>query len=182
MRRFQRLALLAMLIGAGPAITGCADFDLDKLDVFGLNQKKPLPGERHAVFPEGVPGVTQGVPPELMLGNTQTQTQPGAAIPVEAIKPEEDANKTAAAQQAEEKAKPKAKPKPKKVAQTSRPKRINMAPQQQPASASAQPAAAAAASTAPAAQPTSAQQAWPAPAQSNAPWPDPPPSGTFSRQ
>src|SRR5215467_13404880 len=33
--------------------------------------KKPLPGERRAVFPEGVPGVQQGVPPELMRGNPQ---------------------------------------------------------------------------------------------------------------
>jgi hypothetical protein len=175
MRRFHRMALLALLIGVGPAITGCADFDLDKLDVFGLNQKKPLPGERHAVFPEGVPGVTQGVPPDLMLGNAQTQ--PGAAIPIEAVKPEDEANKTDAAPPVEEKAK--AKPKPKKVAQILRPKRSK---QQQPASASAQPAAAPAASTAPAAQPASTQQAWPAPAQSNAPWPDPPSSGTSAKQ
>ncbi len=174
MRRFHRVALVALLIGAGPAITGCADFDLDKLDVFGLNQKKPLPGERHAVFPGGVPGVTQGIPPELMVGHEQAQT--GAAIPIDSIKPEDDAAKAAAAKAAEEKAKAKPKPKPKKIAQTSRPKRINMAPQQQPDSASAQPAAA------PAAQPASTQQAWPAPAQSNAPWPDPPPSGTFSKQ
>ena len=31
--------------------------------------KKPLPGERRAVFPEGVPGVQQGVPQELVRGN-----------------------------------------------------------------------------------------------------------------
>src|SRR5262245_63258016 len=31
--------------------------------------KKPLPGERRAVFPEGVPGVKQGVTPELMRGH-----------------------------------------------------------------------------------------------------------------
>jgi len=43
--------------------------------------KKPLPGERRAVFPEGVPGVQQGVPPELMRGNPQageTAAQPPA--------------------------------------------------------------------------------------------------------
>ena len=33
-----------------------------------FNQKKPLPGERKAVFPEGVPGVPQGVPPEMVQG------------------------------------------------------------------------------------------------------------------
>lgn len=173
MRRFHRLVLLALLIGAAPAIGGCADFDMDKLDILGLNKKKPLPGERHAVFPEGVPGVTQGIPPELMMGSQQAQT--GAAIPIDGIKPA-DANQTAAAKPEE---KPKAKPKPKKVAQTSRPTRIKMAPQEQPA---AQPAAAPAASAPPAAQPASAQQGWPAPAQSGAPWPDPPQSGTFSKQ
>jgi hypothetical protein len=166
MRRFHRVALAALLIGAAPVISGCADFDMDKLDVFGLNKKKPLPGERHAVFPEGVPGVSQGIPPELMMGHEQAQT--GAAIPIDGIKPESE-NKTAAAQPTAEKPKPK--PKPKKVAQTSRPTRIKMAPQEEPAAA-AQPAA----------QPAAAQQGWPAPAQSNAPWPAPPPAGTFSKQ
>src|SRR5262245_11674998 len=35
--------------------------------------KKPLPGERRAVFPEGVPGVQQGVPPGLMRGQQANQ-------------------------------------------------------------------------------------------------------------
>src|SRR5262245_11780715 len=35
--------------------------------------KKPLPGERRAVFPEGVPGVQQGVPQELMRGQQANQ-------------------------------------------------------------------------------------------------------------
>jgi hypothetical protein len=167
MRRFHRMALVALLLGAAPAISGCADFDLDKLDVFGLNKKKPLPGDRHAVFPEGVPGVTQGIPAELMSG--QEQTQPGAAVPLDGIKPQ-----TAAVQPAAEKPKPK--PKPKKLVETRPPTRIKMAPQEEPPAA-AQPAAAPANS-----QPAAAQQSWPAPAQSGAPWPAPPPSGTFSKQ
>src|SRR5262245_3226307 len=40
--------------------------------------KKPLPGERRAVFPEGVPGVQQGVPPELMRGQQQQGEEPQA--------------------------------------------------------------------------------------------------------
>jgi outer membrane biosynthesis protein TonB len=168
MRRFHRMALVALLLGAAPAISGCADFDLDKLDVFGLNKKKPLPGERHAVFPEGVPGVTQGIPAELLAG--YEQGQPGAAVPLDGIKPQ-----TTAVQAAEEKPKPK--PKPKKVAQTARPTRIKMAPQEEPPAA-AQPATAPAASSQPAPQPAAAQQGWPAPAQSGAPWPAP----TFSKQ
>jgi hypothetical protein len=175
MRCFHRVALAALLIGAAPAISGCADFDLDKLDVFGLNKKKPLPGERHAVFPEGVPGVSQGIPAELMMGNQQAQ--PGAAIPIDGIKPE-SGSKTAAAQPPE--AKPKPKPKPKKLVETRPPTRIKMAPQEQPAAAQA--ASAPAASGAPAAQPASAQQGWSPPAQSSAPWPEPPASGTFSKQ
>ena len=48
--------------------------------------KKPLPGERRAVFPEGVPGVQQGVPPELMrghqqVGDAQAQPTPEPAAP-----------------------------------------------------------------------------------------------------
>jgi hypothetical protein len=38
--------------------------------------KKPLPGERRAVFPEGVPGVQQGVPPELLRQNPQVGDVP----------------------------------------------------------------------------------------------------------
>jgi hypothetical protein len=175
MRCFNRLVLVGLLIGVAPAISGCADFDLDKLDVLGLNKKKPLPGERHAVFPEGVPGVTQGIPPELMPGGQQAQ--PGAAVAVESVKPAE--TKMAAVQPVEKpKVKPKPRPKPKEVVQTSRPTRIQMSPQEQ----QAQPAAAPSASVQPPAQPTAPQQGWPAPAQSSAPWPDPPPSGTFSKQ
>ncbi len=42
---------------------------MDKLDIFGLSEKKKLPGERKDLFPGGVPGVTQGIPPEYMKGN-----------------------------------------------------------------------------------------------------------------
>ena len=63
MRRIHRVALLALLIGIAPVIAGCADFDPENsLDFLGINQKKKLPGERKALFPEGVPGVSQGIP------------------------------------------------------------------------------------------------------------------------
>ena len=61
--------LLAALLALAPVLAGCEDFDMDKLDVFGLNKKKKLPGERKEVFPGGVPGVTQGIPPEYLKGN-----------------------------------------------------------------------------------------------------------------
>jgi outer membrane biosynthesis protein TonB len=173
--RFHRAALLALLIAGAPALSGCADFDLDKLDVLGLNKKKPLPGERHALFPEGVPGVTQGVPPELMKG--QAQSQPGAAVPLDNIAQQGAATEQPAAAPAEEKPKAKPKPKPKKVA--ARPQRIKMAPQEaQPEAASAQPAQAAPAQAAQ--QPAGG---WtPPPNNTASPWPAPVPTGTFSKQ
>lgn len=59
----NRLLVGFVLIALGLSLSACESFDLDKLNPFGDN-KKPLPGERKPVFPEGVPGVTQGVPPE----------------------------------------------------------------------------------------------------------------------
>ena len=180
--RIHNAIVLTLLIAAAPALSGCADFDMDKLDVLGLNKKKPLPGERHDVFPEGVPGVARGIPAELMKG--QAQSQPGAAVPLDSVaqQPAEGEQKTAAAAPDEEK--PKAKPKPKKI--VSRPTRIEMKPQeQQPDAASAQ---AAPSQPAPAqtAQPTQSAQApggWPPPENNaSSPWPAPVPAGTFSKQ
>ena len=38
-----------------------------------LDTKKKLPGERKPVFPDGVPGLEQGVPKELYKGASQEQ-------------------------------------------------------------------------------------------------------------
>ena len=38
-----------------------------------LDTKKKLPGERKPVFPDGVPGLEQGVPKELYKGSAQEQ-------------------------------------------------------------------------------------------------------------
>ncbi len=70
------------------------------LDAEIFNTKKKLPGERQPVFPEGTPGVSQGVPQEMVKGY-----QP----PAEPEPP---------AKQAEPKPKPK--PKPKVVAAAER--------------------------------------------------------------
>ena len=177
--RIHRAVLVALLIGIAPVVAGCADgFDPDKLDFLGLNKKKPLPGERHALFPGGVPGVQQGIPAEYMKGNVAQQQQPGAAVPIEPLKPEE----VQPAQTAEKATEEKPKPKPKKrVAAKPKPVRVNVS--QQPAQQPAQAAAPWPAS-APAQQP--AQQAgspWPNEQQpAPAPWPSAPPPGTFSKQ
>lgn len=180
-RRIPRVVLLVALIGAAPVLTACENFDLDKLDVFNLNEKKKLPGERKELFPGGVPGVSQGVPPEYLAGHEQDQ--PGAAIanPIPqpaADKPAAEAEKKTAAVAPEPakpkpKAKPKAKPKPKsepKVAAPARPPQQQQTQQMAPWPGSAPPQ-----------QGTAAP--WPAAQQNDAsaPWPAAPTPGTFSR-
>ncbi len=183
MYRWNRIVLLAGLVALGPVLAGCENFDMDKLDVFNLNQKKKLPGERHAVFPGGVPGVTQGVPPEYLKGNqpppatadvlppqqdnAQAAVAPGAAAG-------ERSSKTAAVEplQTSPQAEPKPKPKPKPKAKAKpKPK-----PKAEPATAASQPPA----------QPPPQQQPalapWPGTENTaTAPWPAAPPPGTFSR-
>jgi outer membrane biosynthesis protein TonB len=162
MRRTQRIVLLITLALAVPVLAGCSNFDPDSLDVFGLNEKKKLPGDRRAVFPEGVPGVSQGIPPEYLKGN-QPPPETAVIIPPE---PEKSAAKKSAAFQSQ---KPKRKP---------RAAAVQRQPQQAPAAAQQQ-----APNQAPNQAPWPEQQAAP-PAQSSgaAPWPNAaPPSGTFSR-
>jgi len=202
MPRVRALVLAAALTGAAAVLAGCENFDLDKLDVFNLNEKKKLPGERKELFPGGVPGVSQGIPPEYLKGHEQDQ--PGAAIPTPAAQPGEqtatsEEGKTAAVApaaqassktEAEPKSEPKSEPKPKPKAKAKakpKPKR-----QGEPETKTAGPSAA----PQPAAQPQS--QPWPAsPSQSQqgtsapwpsteqnqvtAPWPAAPAPGTFSR-
>lgn len=149
----QRIVVLATLVLAMPVLAGCSNFDPDSLDVFGLNEKKKLPGERRNVFPEGVPGVSQGIPPEYLKGN-QPPPETAQIIPAE---PEKRAvRKTAAVAPA------KRKPKPRTT--TSAPVQPV---QQEQQSAPSWPAG----SAPPPAQSSGA-----------APWPNAaPPSGTFSR-
>ena len=73
MRRPQRLIATAVLIALSGALAGCGStgsFDPSDLLDF-LDTKKKLPGDRKAVFPEGVPGLEQGVPKDLSRGARQ---------------------------------------------------------------------------------------------------------------
>jgi hypothetical protein len=135
-------------------LSNCSSFDpTDIMDSMFQSQKKPLPGDRRPLFPSGTPGVSSGLPPELMKGY-----QP----------PPPDA--TQDAQAAPERPKPKAKPKP-KVADAPPP----------PANRSSAPTAATQA-PAPTRTAPSQSSPWPDPQpsrQSAAPgggtaWPDPP--------
>ena len=70
MRRPQRLIAATVLVALSSALAGCGSmgsFDPSDLLDF-LDTKKKLPGERKPVFPEGVPGLEQGVPKDLYKG------------------------------------------------------------------------------------------------------------------
>jgi outer membrane biosynthesis protein TonB len=103
MNRFTRVTVTVSALSLGLLLVGCESFDPTAIfDSEIFNTKKKLPGERRAVFPEGTPGVPQGVPQELVKGY-----QPPA---------EPDPQAQAAVEPVEPKAKPKPKPKPKLVA------------------------------------------------------------------
>jgi hypothetical protein len=157
-------ATLALPLGGCGSVGPDINFDpLDWLsgDIFGT--KKPLPGDRKALFPEGVPGVARGVPPEIVKGN---QPSPDA----------EDTTQAVAEQTEEPKSKAKSKPKPKVAVKpapappASRPTAVTVRRPESPAAAQ---------TPQPAAQQPAVQ--WPdSPStQSQAPsavqWPDPPP-------
>ena len=181
MRRSQRLIATAVVIALSGALAGCAgglsSFDPSDLLDF-LDTKKKLPGERKPVFPDGVPGLEQGVPKELYKGSRQEQIDqqnaqaaaaasappPGAPKSKHAkskSNPPATAPDTASAEDGGANAAPPA-PKPKKIVR----KRTTAPPPDQ----TAQPA-------------QSGQPAQPAqpPQQSAAPFPAPMPSGTFTR-
>jgi hypothetical protein len=65
------IVLIASLLAAGLLLGGCSSMDPTEW----FSTKKPLPGDRKDIFPGGVPGVPQGVPPELVEGY-QPQAEP----------------------------------------------------------------------------------------------------------
>ncbi len=101
MRRSQRLIAAAVVIALSGALAGCSggmsSFDPSDLLDF-LDTKKKLPGERKPVFPEGVPGLEQGVPKELYKGSRQEQIdqQNAQAAAASAPPPEDPKSKRAA--------------------------------------------------------------------------------------
>jgi hypothetical protein len=153
MRLVRGTVLAFLLIGCGGVLAAC-----ESMENFQFwDTKKKLAGERKEVFPGGVPGVTQGVPPELVRGYQEPQ-QP--AVDPAAV----------AAQESAEKIEPKAeaKPKPKKVAKPRpAPQPQSAPPPSQAGWATQQPQ--------PAAQPQPAPAGWPASQpqaqQQSAPWP-----------
>ncbi len=117
MHRFARATLAVSALSLGLMAAGCGSMDqFDPTDLFNSDifvTKKKLPGDRQPVFPEGTPGVPQGVPAELIKGN-QAAAEPATTQAV----PEKPEKKQAAA---EPEAKAKPKPKPKVVARPAEP-------------------------------------------------------------
>lgn len=190
MRRLTSIAVV-VLLAAAPILAGCEsfdNFDPESLDIFGINKKKPLPGERRDVFPGGVPGVTQGIPPEYLKSNVEKQQQAEAAAAAE----QQNQEKQQAAQAAEEaqkkavaaeKPKPKPKQKPKLVRMPATPAtKVTVQPaRSQPASAPWPDANQQQQQPAQAPWPGQGQQQGQQQTQQDAAWPAPPPAGTFSR-
>ncbi|MBB5046492.1 outer membrane biosynthesis protein TonB [Rhodopseudomonas rhenobacensis] len=89
MRRTSRLISAAVLIALASALTGCGSTTgwdpTDLLDF--LDTKKKLPGDRKPVFPEGVPGLEQGVPKNLYRGAVEEPQPEATPAPVEEAKP-----------------------------------------------------------------------------------------------
>jgi hypothetical protein len=156
-RLASRVTVMATL-SLGLLLSNCSSFDpTDIMDSMFATQKKPLPGDRKPLFPEGVPGVTQGIPPEFVKGN-QPPPDNAEAAPL----PAEPAKAAAAAA-----VDPDEKPKPKRKVKVAKQKLI---PDNSPPPPQNQ-------QTAP--WPAQNQQQQQAPQQSSsAPWPS---SGTTAR-
>ena len=101
MRRPQRLIAAAVLVALSGALAGCGGGGLGNFDPSDLldflDTKKKLPGERKPVFPDGVPGLDQGVPKDLYKGARQQQVDdPNAQAAAAAPPPAEPKSKRGA--------------------------------------------------------------------------------------
>src|SRR6201996_2221878 len=76
MRLSQRLIAATVLIALSGALAGCSSAGWDPTDLLDfLDTKKKLPGQREPVFPDGVPGLQQGVPQDMYKGAAEQQEQ-----------------------------------------------------------------------------------------------------------
>src|SRR5271169_2150140 len=107
MRPLARLGFAMVLAAAAALVSAC-----DTLENVGsmLDNKTKLSGDRKPVFPEGVPGVTPGVPPEMVKGYREpvVETPPPPVLGEQTLA-------------AEAKPKPKPKPKPHAIQTAAKP-------------------------------------------------------------
>jgi len=134
---YRRTVSAALIASISFLLAGCDAMD-SITDMAIFDTKKKLPGERKPVFPEGVPGVNQGIPPELQKGYSEQAAQPGPDQATMAV--EQLAAKPDPAEKPKPKVAAKPKPKPHKPptaqAQAAPPQQQ---PQQQPQQPQAQP-------------------------------------------
>ena len=182
MRRSQRLIATAVVIALSGVLAGCAggmsSFDPSDLLDF-LDTKKKLPGERKPVFPEGVPGLEQGVPKDLYKGSRQEQLDQQNAAAAAAPPPEEPKSKRGA-----KSAKGKQPATASRAPAPGAAPAADAAPEEEGSTAAAPPPPKPAKivrrrTTAP--PPDAPAQNAPSQQQSASPFPAPMPSGTFSR-
>jgi hypothetical protein len=89
--------VLAFALAGCDSINGFDPLDkLSDLDIMGTS-KKPLPGARQPVFPEGVPGVPQGVPPDMVKGYQPPPEAPPPVVEAKPVKPKPKPKKVATA-------------------------------------------------------------------------------------
>jgi hypothetical protein len=152
MNRLARTLTVASTLSLVLLLSNCSSFDpTDIMDSMFAAQKKPLPGDRKPLFPSGTPGVSQGLPAELVKG----------------YQPPPPVDTTQDAQAAAAPTKPKPKPKP-KVA-TAPP----TDPSRAPPAAMGSSAAARPSQSSPWPDPPPSRQSA-APSAGQSPWPDPP--------
>lgn len=183
MRHIQRLIAASVLVALSGALAGCAggntasSFDpTDMLDF--LDQKKPLQGVRKPVFPDGVPGVEQGVPKELYKGNQQSLQQDAPSLSAAPPAPEPKSKRGKKSAPAKPAAAPEASPDADAPAEDAAPA---APPAPKPAKRKrTSPTAIPHDDAAPAAAPAQQQPA-PQPQQQMSPFPAPLPSGSFQR-
>ena len=84
MKHYSRVTLIVSVLSLG--LAGCETFDPTAIfDAEIFNTKKKLPGDRQPVFPDGTPGVSQGVPQEFVKGyEPPAEPDPNPVKPAEA--------------------------------------------------------------------------------------------------
>jgi hypothetical protein len=184
--RSQRLIAAAVLIALSGALAGCSSSitNWDPTDLLDfLDTKKKLPGERKPVFPDGVPGLEQGVPKNLYKGSAQEQIdqQNAAAAAAQPIEAPKSKSKNKGKQ-------PAAVAPAQNAAQAPAPPDGEAAPEEEGSTAAAPPAPkpkkiVRRRTTAPPPDAATPQAAQPAPQgqQAGSPFPAPMPSSTFQR-
>ena len=101
MNGFGGMSRTVLALSLGLTLAGCETFDPTSFDPTSIfesdifNTKKPLPGQRRAVFPEGTPGVSQGVPEELIKGH-EAQAQEQQSQPTAQAQPAETQSRSEA--------------------------------------------------------------------------------------